>query len=360
MEKNFNLMYKISFENDSFLELQKFCTDLMSKEPEKIFKSIDFVSISEKSLVTLIQNDNLPISDVQVWGYVLKWGLAQNPELSSDPSDYSKNDFNNLKNTLQQCIPFIKFYNLTPKEFSDKVLPYKKVLPKELYKELLKYFLDHDSKPNDKSKSKGTREIKSEPQITKKTKEIGLTNIDSKLITNENAAYIASWIDKKDTKIPYIPYGTFDNPYRFKLLLRGSRDGSDAKTFHKLCDNKSKTVTIVKVKGTNEILGGYNPLIWESTENKSYSKTSDSFIFSFTFMSLKDVVLSRVKDYECAIFSHVELGPYFGEDFAIINKNIYRGTSRTKYYEKNIRFTNNFFDIEEYEVFQIFDSRLIK
>ncbi len=172
MEKNFNLIYQTSFENDSFLELQKFCTDLMSKEPEKIFKSVDFVSISEKSLVTLIQNDNLPISDVQVWDYVLKWGLAQNPELSSDPSNYSKNDFTSLKKTLQQCIPFIRFHNLTSKEFSNKVLPYRKVLPKELYLDLIKYFLDPDSKPSDKSEFKETREIESDPQITEETKEI--------------------------------------------------------------------------------------------------------------------------------------------------------------------------------------------
>ena len=55
IEQNFNLVYQMSFENDSFLMLQKFCTELMSKEPEKIFKSPDFTSITEKSLVTLIQ-----------------------------------------------------------------------------------------------------------------------------------------------------------------------------------------------------------------------------------------------------------------------------------------------------------------
>ena len=46
MEQNFNLMNQTSFEHDSFLKLQKFCTDLMSKEPEKILKSLDFVSIT--------------------------------------------------------------------------------------------------------------------------------------------------------------------------------------------------------------------------------------------------------------------------------------------------------------------------
>ena len=31
MEQNFNLIYQTSFENNSFLELQKFCTELISK-----------------------------------------------------------------------------------------------------------------------------------------------------------------------------------------------------------------------------------------------------------------------------------------------------------------------------------------
>src|SRR5438034_10494655 len=48
MELNFNLIYQTSYENNSFLELQKYCTDLTSKEPDKIFKSLSFSSIPEK------------------------------------------------------------------------------------------------------------------------------------------------------------------------------------------------------------------------------------------------------------------------------------------------------------------------
>src|SRR5256885_10275462 len=40
-------------------ELQKYCIELMSKEPDKLFKSLNFSSISEKLLVSLIQSDNL-------------------------------------------------------------------------------------------------------------------------------------------------------------------------------------------------------------------------------------------------------------------------------------------------------------
>ncbi|CAI2175558.1 2920_t:CDS:2 [Funneliformis geosporum] len=182
-------------------------------------------------------------------------------------------------------------------------------------------------------------------------------HIDSRLITSKVAAYIASWIDRKETKHPiygYTPYNTLDNPYEFKLLLRGSEDGLGWETFHDLCDYKSNTVVIAKVKGTNEILGGYNPLIWESRTNKSYSHTSDSFIFSFTFMNLKDVVLSRINKPDSAVLLYEKYGPSFGDDLTIL----FRGTvcySKKDDYEKSIRSETDCFEfeLEDYEVYEV-------
>jgi hypothetical protein len=194
VEQNFNLIYQISFENDSFLELQKCCINLMTKEPDKIFKSLNFSSIPEKLLTTLIQDDNLQMSEIQIWEHVLKWGLAQNPELPSDPTNFSKEDFDALKNTLQHCIPFIRFGNLTSKEFMDKVLPYEEVLPKKLYKDLLKTFLslsDPNNKPSGKSKPRIAKEINLDlsPQITK---EINFKPVDSKIITYQHVELIST------------------------------------------------------------------------------------------------------------------------------------------------------------------------
>ncbi|UZO12147.1 uncharacterized protein OCT59_003695 [Rhizophagus irregularis] len=171
MEQNFNLIYQTSFENNSFLELQKYCTDLMSKYPDKILKSLDFSSVPEKILISLIQSDNLQMNEIQVWENVLKWGLAQNPGLPSNPSNYSKVEFNSLKNTLQSCIPFIRFYNLTSQEFSDHILPYKEVLPEELYMDLLKTFLslNPNSTPGHKSNPRMTKEITPPPPLRKRT-----------------------------------------------------------------------------------------------------------------------------------------------------------------------------------------------
>jgi len=77
MEQHFDLVHRISFQSASLTEIQQFCTNLMAKSPEKIFKSLDFTSIPEKSLVQLIKRDDLQMKEIEVWEYVLKWGLAQ-------------------------------------------------------------------------------------------------------------------------------------------------------------------------------------------------------------------------------------------------------------------------------------------
>jgi hypothetical protein len=342
MEQSFNLIYQISFENDSFLELQKFCTNLTSEEPDKIFKSLDFFSISEKLLVSLIQSDNLQMSEIQVWEHVLKWGLAQNSELPSDPKHFSKEDFKILKKSVRQCVPFIRFHNLSSDEFSDKVLPYRKILPKELlYEDLLKYFLNSNSQSIKKSK----------PRIP--TKE---TDIDSKIITFQHAELISKWIDRLEIT------DEIKNTYEFKLLLRGSRDGFKAKKFHEICDNQSNTVTIIKVKDSNEVLGGYTPIAWKTDESDddndefdndgdNYDTAKDSFIFSFTNSNdIENYILSRVKKENCATDNQYYLGPSFNSDLSLADDS---GICINQCYEKQIRETEDEFFVEEYEVFKL-------
>uniref|UniRef100_U9SV37 TLDc domain-containing protein n=1 Tax=Rhizophagus irregularis (strain DAOM 181602 / DAOM 197198 / MUCL 43194) TaxID=747089 RepID=U9SV37_RHIID len=244
------------------------------------------------------------MSEVQIWEHVLKWGIAQNPGLSSDTSHYSNEDFNALKSTLQQFIPFIKFFNLTSKEFLKNVFPYREILPNELYIDLLKLFLNNNHKPSNKKV------------------------IDSKIITTQHAELISKWIDKLEIT------DELKNSYKFKLILRGSQDGFTAKRFHEVCDNRSRTVAIIKVKDSNEILGGYNPIEWKS-ENKNtknnisnyHGTTGDSFIFSFMNKeNIKNHIISRTS-YCC--------------------KNSY---------ENHIRKAKEDFSVGEYEIFQIINE----
>src|ERR1043166_8623104 len=173
-----------------------------------------------------------------------------------------------MENTLQHCLPLIRFFSLSSKEFLKKVGPYKKLINRQLYENLLDSYMDLDSEPNENI---------SPPRNIKTADEI----IDSKIINLNIVSTISRWIDKVDYNSKFAHFRELYLPYKFELLLRGSRDGFTPKKFHELCDNKQNTVTFIKVKGTEEIIGGYNPITWKSSNNGEWGKTKDSFIFSF-------------------------------------------------------------------------------
>ncbi|RIA95375.1 hypothetical protein C1645_816757 [Glomus cerebriforme] len=112
-------------------------------------------------------------------------------------------------------------------EFLDKVYPYKKILPKELRKSLIKCYLNNYYNTNS--------ELESEI-----IKEISYGNIDSKIITIQHAELISKWIDRLEFM------DKIKNLYEFKLILHGSRDGFTTKKLIQICDNQSHTITIIK------------------------------------------------------------------------------------------------------------------
>ncbi len=270
-------------------------------------------------------------------------GLEKNPTLIPDPITWSDNDFKIMENTLQHCLPLIRFYSLSSEEFIQQVHPYKKLLNPQFYEDLLNSYLNPNSEPSDSILLPRYRNLD------------GI--IDTKIVNLNIVSIISRWIDNKVDKFSYVR-GLY-LPYKFKLLLRGSRDGFTPKKFHELCDNIPCTVTFIKVKGTEEILGRYNPLIWKSS--CEVGKTKDSFIFSFKSKNnFKDPILSHVNNIERAFYYHHFRGPSFGDCDILLSKSIFinscnynRNYCKLADYEKNIRDTEEKFLIEDYEVFQI-------
>jgi hypothetical protein len=341
IEQHFELTHRTSFQSNNLLELQKFCTEFMAKSPDKVFQSLDFTSLPEKSLISLLKRDDLQMKEIEVWEHVLKWGLAQNPTLIQDPSTWTDNDFDTMENSLQYCLPLIRFCSLSSKDFLEKIHPYKKLLKHQLYEDLLKYYLDFESEPSNNFLP---------PRNGK---------LDSKIVNLNIIPLISKLIDKVEIESRFAcRKELYYFPYEFKLLLRGSRDGFTPDKFHSLCDNIPKTITFIKVKETDEILGGYNPIIWKS--NNSWGETKDSFIFSFKYINglFKDGIISNVKETIHAFFYGTCRGPSFGDgDLMLYGSNRIKDYNdiycKQKYYEKKIRDTEDKFSIKDYEVFQI-------
>ncbi|RHZ89583.1 hypothetical protein Glove_13g220 [Diversispora epigaea] len=94
----------------------------------------------------------------------------------------------------------------------------------------------------------------------------------STIISEEHAAEISSLIDRKTTT-----YSTTNIPYKFELILSGTRDEFAPQPFWNIFHGHANTVVEVKVKGTDEILGDN---IYNGDELGIWTETEDSFIFS--------------------------------------------------------------------------------
>ena len=68
-----------------------------------------------------------------------------------------------------------------------------------------------------------------------------------------------------------------NKPISFKLLYRMSDNGNDIRTFHKLCDYKGPTISLIYLNDGN-IIGGYTSVDWDTTS--SWKKDNNSFIFN--------------------------------------------------------------------------------
>src|SRR5207247_1296883 len=103
----------------------------------------------------------------------------------------------------------IRFFSLSSEDFFQKVHPYKKLLNHQFYEELLGSYLDSNIEPSNNI-------------LLPRYKNIN--GIINSLIVNLNIiSLISRWIDKIDTKNKFIYTRELYLPYRFKLLLRGSR-----------------------------------------------------------------------------------------------------------------------------------------
>src|SRR5205085_2101627 len=123
---------------------------------------------------------------------------------------------------------------------------------------------------------------------------------EGKLLNSRMKYLISGWIDLKK----YF-YKEDELPYEFQLILQGTKDGFSRSIFEQKCYNIEQTLVVMKIKETEELVGGYNPVCWnkkEKSPNDYYPiETDKSFIFKIDENQLDNSILSRVKDHERAI-----------------------------------------------------------
>ena len=98
-------------------------------------------------------------------------------------------------------------------------------------------------------------------------------------------------------------------PRSFSLLYSFSRDGASAPTFHRLCDNKGPTVTVL-YNTAGSIYGGYSEASWNSSG--SYNPNQKAFLFRLAFSGQKTNDKFPSTQGTCSIYCNGSYGPTFG------------------------------------------------
>ncbi|EXX68285.1 hypothetical protein RirG_106590 [Rhizophagus irregularis DAOM 197198w] len=141
--------------------------------------------------------------------------------------------------------------------------------------------------------------------------------------------------------------------HRFIPLIRASRDGNECAVFHEKCGNGA-TIVIVKVLGSEQIVGGYNPLSWHPNASVEWKSTRDSFLFSFANRNNLDsakVGYSNGDAYSIGRNSDGIHGPIFGRGIDLnLYKNVWYSDKSVSYPKIDIP---KKFIADDYEVFQV-------
>ena len=130
------------------------------------------------------------------------------------------------------------------------------------------------------------------------------------------------------------------------------KDAYDSSDFHKYCDNKGATITLVQTD-KNYKFGGYTLYSWESQIGKSPENDKDTFVFSLNIMQK----FNKIKE-GSTIFYESRFGPCFGvggTDFYIKN-DLNVGSTIQGNFMNNYELTNGEkgeFRVKELEIYKV-------
>ncbi|CAG8609935.1 12504_t:CDS:1 [Funneliformis mosseae] len=281
---------------------------------------------------------------MELWNYVLNWGMAQTTELRGKTITnlrfWNEEDYNALKSTLDPFIKHIRFFDISARNFHVKIWPLRKVLPEALFDDLVSFHRSNDS-----------------PNRNQLAHRHGRITVDSLIIEPKHAYILANWIQRKDpnTRIPK------DIQYSFNLIYRGSRDGYDNQIIRSKCHGHEACILVIKTKMDEMIIGGYNPCGWkyydESSSTDPYFHDFEEFSYAESFIytlddgnDLNDAKISRIMNTNFAISDNSRNGPLrFGNRDLVIDQNT--GTCHHTYYERPI-LDRHKFTIDEMEIFE--------
>jgi hypothetical protein len=233
-------------------KLQDHCVTSISAELQSLNFSKEFLSLDKDILYELLKRDDLLIEEAIIWDYLIKWGIEQTSGLGSEISDGTKwnnENYEALKETLSRFIPLIRFTEISPDDFLDKIRPFEAIIPHNIYEEIMEFHI---------KRILPTDTITLPPRV-------GTIEIESKIIKPKLAYIMAKWIEKKDATV----IRSRNSQYKFNLLYRSSQDNLYINSFQFKCES-SHGPCFILIKPKSNANGWAQPRRNEFSNGSSY------------------------------------------------------------------------------------------
>ncbi|KAF0471127.1 serine-enriched protein [Gigaspora margarita] len=109
--------------------------------------------MEESTLINLLKCDSLWLEEkleaIEIWEYLIKWGIKNTESiLNDDLTKWTQTDFIELGKVLHNCIPHIRFSQLSHNKLRLIITQYKNILPDYFLEEIYNYLSDSKPKHN--------------------------------------------------------------------------------------------------------------------------------------------------------------------------------------------------------------------
>ncbi|CAG8778585.1 15049_t:CDS:2, partial [Racocetra persica] len=139
----FDMIFK--YNNRIYESLRDQCLHYICMNPKLLFDDPKFIHLDKSLLKLTLQRDDLGnISEDDIWNYLVKWGIAQTPDIiqSKNVNDWKETDYVTFKVTIHEFIPLIHWFQISSTTFKHDLLFFEKILTNELYNDILQYHLN--------------------------------------------------------------------------------------------------------------------------------------------------------------------------------------------------------------------------
>ncbi|CAG8712308.1 15167_t:CDS:2, partial [Dentiscutata erythropus] len=145
-----SMLQEIFKYNNSICEsLRESCLQIICKDPNALFDHSNFTQLDEIILMIVLQQDDLgELSEISILNYLVKWGIARIlTTTTQDITELENSDYIKLQKVINDCVPFIRWFQIPISEFRQNLSWIEKILPSKLYLDIVNYHFDNTTPP---------------------------------------------------------------------------------------------------------------------------------------------------------------------------------------------------------------------